>query len=148
MSDAHELPLETDPFQAELEGFWREQGRDLVRGSIASIEKTARQVIAVAGILEGLYFHAVAFTGLRGQLSTCQTLVYLLPVLLLLLSLAAGLLVFFPELDEVELRQWRACKNLQKKILHSKLRLLRAASFLLLAAVVALALAVWVYLAG
>ena len=137
---------ESDPFQPELETFWRETGRELVRGAIKSIDETAKQIIGVAGILEGLYFHAIAFAGLRGSMTGWPVVVYLAPILLLLLSLTAALLVFYQEIWEIDLRIWKNCKDVHRGVQQNKLRLLRTASFFLILGVAAVMFAVAVYL--
>ena len=137
---------ESDPFQPELETFWRETGRELVRGAIKSIDETAKQIIGVAGILEGLYFHAIAFAGLRGSLTGGIVAVYLAPILLLLFSLIAALMVFFPDVWQIDLRIPQNCKDVHRGVQQSKLRLLRTASIFLILGVVAIAIAVAVYL--
>ena len=93
-------PEPPDPLVEETRAFWRDLGKDMARESIATIDETARQVITVAGILEGLYFHAIAFGDLRGKVAGGWPMaIYLAPIVLLLFSLCAGLLVFFPALS-------------------------------------------------
>ena len=47
--------------------FWRKLGQDMLRDSFKTIDKVAKQIIAVDGILAGLYFNAVAFSDLHKQ---------------------------------------------------------------------------------
>ena len=66
-------PEKPDELAQETRAFWREVGKDLVRSSVETLDNTARQIIAVAGILEGLYFHGIAFTDLAKQpLDICR----------------------------------------------------------------------------
>src|SRR5689334_17873761 len=81
----------------EARAFWRETGRELVKQSIKTIDETARQIIAVAGILVGLYFHAISFSDIRSELSDGRIWIYTLPLLFLVLSLMVAFIVFFPE---------------------------------------------------
>lgn len=85
--------MSDDQLIEETRDLWREVGQTLVRESVASLDEAAKQLIAVTGILEGLYFHAITFGDLRGQVSGGQWLIYLAPVVLLLVSLNAALLV-------------------------------------------------------
>ena len=63
-SSDEELPIAPDP---NLQ-FWKDTAKGLLGESIKSIEETAKQIIGVAGILEGVYFHAIAYSDIRGQL--------------------------------------------------------------------------------
>jgi hypothetical protein len=45
----------------DMRKFWHEMARDVVKNSPTAIEETAKQLIAIAGILGGLYFHAITF---------------------------------------------------------------------------------------
>ena len=77
--DDEELPLAPDP---NLK-FWKDTAKGLLGESIQSIEETAKQIIGVAGILEGLYFHAIAYSDVRGKLgSGWLVLLYLTPLAL------------------------------------------------------------------
>src|SRR5437879_5874304 len=60
-------PEPPDPIKEEARTFWRELGKDLIRKSIDPINEAAKQIIAVTGILEGLYFNAITFSNLRGK---------------------------------------------------------------------------------
>jgi hypothetical protein len=141
-------PEPPDELTAETRAFWREVGRSMVRDSLGTIDGTARQVIAVAGVLEGLYFHAIAYSDLRGQVSGGQWVVYLLPVLLLLLSLVAALLVFLPDRYRVNIHAAQASRLVYERVVGSKLRMLRVASLFLVLGVAAIVWAVGVYLGG
>lgn len=146
------LPLQTpepDPSREELMAFWRELGQDIVRASLKTIDKVAKQIIAVDGILAGLYFNAVAFSDLHKQaLSFGSVLLYAAPLVLLLLSLVAALLIFYPNRSEVELRSSEAIQLVHRRAVNGKLALLRAASLLLTLAVAFIAAALVAYLSG
>ena len=142
-------PVEPDPFEPEVNAFWTEMGKDLVRGSTASLDESARQIIGVAGILEGLYFHAIAFSDLRGTLQEpLEFAIYLAPALLLLFSLSAALLVFFPDRYPLDIRAPKAAQVVHKRVVKSKHALLRLAAVSLMLAVAALFVAMMVYLKG
>jgi hypothetical protein len=139
-------PEPPDELIGETREFWREMGRTMVRESLGTIDATARQIIAVTGVLEGLYFHAIAFGDLRGQVSGGQEYVYMLPVLLLLFSLIAALMVFLPDRYRVNIHSSQASQLVYGRVVKSKLWMLRAASAFLVAGVAAVVWAVGVYL--
>ena len=148
MNELPHPPVEEDPFQKEVQTFWSEVGKDLVRGSIKTIDETAKQIIAVSGILEGLYFHAIAFSDLRGQVSGPPLLIYLAPIVLLMVSLGAALFVFLPERYPLDVRAWRASKLVYERVKKSKYRLLWIAAVTLMLGVLAILFAVVTYLTG
>ena len=137
-----------DPTADELKKFWRDAGRELVKTSIDSLEDVAKQIVTVTGILEGLYFHAIAYSSLQGKVSGITLAIYLVPVILLLISLCISLSVFLPDRTQVNMANWRDCMSKFEKISYSKLVAVRIASAFLGLAVFSLAIAVWKYLAG
>jgi hypothetical protein len=142
-------PEPPDPRVEETRSFWRELGQTMVRESIATIDETARQIIGVAGILEGLYFHAITFGDLRGKVTDGWPLaIYLAPIILLLFSLCAGLLVFFPAHYRLNIHSSQASQAIHQSVVASKLRLMRIAAVCLMLAVAGIAGAVWIYLRG
>jgi hypothetical protein len=82
VNDASAPPGPPDPLVAETRAFWREIGKAMVRESLGTLDEMAKQLIGVAGIPEGLYFHAIAFGDLRGQVKGLLGLLYVAPVLL------------------------------------------------------------------
>lgn len=141
-------PLEIDSTDEDLKEFWREAGKRIVTSSIETLESVAKQILAVAGILEGLYFHAITFADLRGTVSGWVLFIYILPVVLLLLSIICALAVFLPEIYHINIANWRMCKSTFEKISKSKIKAVRFASFFLSIAVLSLIMAVSTYLVG
>jgi hypothetical protein len=140
-----DLPLAPDP---NLK-FWKDTAKGLLGESIKSIEETAKQIIGVAGILEGLYFHAIAYSDIRGQLgSVGPLLLYLLPLLLWLVSLLAALLVFFPRAYASNISSWRESKAAFERIVTYKHTMLKIAGLFLALGALALFAAMGAYLAG
>jgi hypothetical protein len=76
--------------------FWKNNAKGLVGESIKAIEEAAKQIIGVTGILEGLYFHAIAYSRVRGKLDGRSLLIYIAPLCCWLVSLTLALLVFLP----------------------------------------------------
>jgi hypothetical protein len=141
-------PVEIDSTDEDLKEFWREAGKEIVKKSIDSLEEVAKQILVVAGVLEGLYFHAITFTDLRGHVSGTTLAVYLVPVFLLLIAIVSSLVVFLPETYRINIANWRVCKSTFEEISKSKLEAVRLASVFLGLAVLSLIVAVWVYLVG
>jgi len=103
----------------------------------------------VAGILEGLYFHAIAYSDIRGQLGGVgPLLLYLLPLLLWLGSLLAALLVFFPRTYTSNISSWRESKEAFEHIVTYKHTVLKVAGGFLVLGALALFVAMGAYLAG
>jgi hypothetical protein len=128
--------------------FWREAGKTLVRESLATLDETAKQLIAVSGVLVGLYFHAIAFSDLRGKVRGWTEGVYVAPIVVLLLSLVFALIVFFPDRSRLNLGSWQAGKLVYERTLRSKLLAVRLASLFLVLGVVGIAVAAVMYLGG
>jgi hypothetical protein len=140
-----ELPIAPDP---NLK-FWKDTAKGLLGESIKSIEETAKQIIGVAGILEGLYFHAIAYSDIRGHLGGVgPLLLYLSPLLLWLVSLLAALLVFFPRTYASNISSWRESKAAFERIVTYKHTMLKIAGLFLILGALALFTAMGAYLAG
>lgn len=141
-------PPEPDTLLEETRAFWRETGKGLVRGSVSTIDETAQQIVKVAGILEGLYFHGIAFTGLRGKVTDVTLWIYLAPIGLLLISLTMALIVFFPNHSRLNFNSSDASKLTYERIVRSKLSALRTAAIFLVLGVGGIFLAVGTFLRG
>lgn len=141
-------PVEVDSTEEDLKEFWREAGKEIVKKSIDTLEDVAKQILSVAGILEGLYFHAITFTSLRGTVSGLILAIYLAPVFLLLITIIASLVVFLPETYRINIANWRLSKSTFEEISKSKLDAVRFASAFLGLAILSLIIAVWTYLVG
>jgi hypothetical protein len=103
----------------------------------------------VAGILEGLYFHAIAYSDIRSNLgSGCLILVYLAPLALWLVSLLFALLVFFPRTYATNINSWRESKSAFERLVAYKHGMLKISGILLALGGLALFAAMGAYLAG
>ena len=140
-----ELPIAPDPNPK----FWKDVAKGLLGESIKSIEETAKQIIGVAGILEGLYFHAIAYSDVRGKLgSGWLVLLYLTPLTFWLVSLLAALLVFFPRAYASNISSWRESKAAFERIVTWKHAALKMAGGFLALGALALFAAMGAYLVG
>jgi hypothetical protein len=126
--------------------FWKENAKKLVGESVSTIEEVAKQIIVVTSLLEGLYFHAITFSDLRGSLSGDMVGVYLAPIVLWLASLFFAMWTLLPEAHEININSTRSCKNTFEDIISGKhLRLMISEAFLL-ASFLPLLIAVYYYL--
>jgi len=105
----------------ETRKFWHGVVQDTVKNSVATIDETARQIITVVTILEGLYFHAITYSDLRGQqLSVLLISVYLGPLIFWLFSLISASLVFLPRIYSLNIFSSDAAKTLHENMLYRK----------------------------
>ena len=140
-----QLPIAPDP---NLK-FWKDTAKGLLGESVKSIEETAKQIIGVAGILEGLYFHAIAYSDVRGGLgSGWLLLLYLAPLAFWLVSLCFALLVFFPRTYASNISSWRESKAAFERIVAYKHSVLKTAGTFLALGALALFATMGAYLAG
>ena len=73
--------------------FWIQLLRTSINDQRKEIEDTAKQVIAIAGILAGLYINGLSLTELANQQLGAKMIVYLLPLLALAVSLLLAVFV-------------------------------------------------------
>jgi uncharacterized membrane protein len=127
--------------------FWKENAKRLVGESVSTIEDVAKQLIVVTSLLEGLYFHAITFSDLRGSLSGWLIFVYIAPIVLWLTSLFFAMWTLLPEAHEININSTRSSKETFEDIVTVKhLRLMISEAFLL-ASFLPLLAAVYYYLA-
>ncbi len=148
MNEQVSLPQKPDSPVNDTRAVWRDIGKGMIKESISTIDETAKQIIGVTGILEGLYFHAIAFTDLNNKVTSSTLWIYLAPVGLLLISLTAALLVYFPKRSKINFNSSEACQLFYERTVSRKLLALRIASLFLVLGVIALFFAVMAYLKG
>ncbi len=61
--------------------FWRDNARAMLGESIGALEGAAKQIIIVTSLLEGIYFHAIAFSKIKSSLTILSGIIYLAPFL-------------------------------------------------------------------
>lgn len=130
----------------ETRGFWREVARDMVRDSIQTVDETGKQIVTITGILEGLYFHAIVFSDLRGDIHGNLFIIYFAPVILFLSSLIMALIIFIPDRYNINIHSSEAGKKIYEATLKSKLIFLRLASLFLVLGVGAVGISIAFYL--
>jgi hypothetical protein len=130
---------------AEPNPFWKQNAEKLVGESISSVEDSAKQFIAITGLLQGIYFHAITFSDIREGLRF-SVLIYIAPLLLWLLSLIFAMLVLFRKKYGININSSRNSKETFEKIAKEKYRFIRISGVFLILSFVALIIAVLHYL--
>jgi hypothetical protein len=143
---ADKIAEEPPFFPSKHNPFWKENAKRLVGESDSIIEDVAKQIIVVTSLLEGLYFHAITFSGLRGTLSGGMVWVYLAPIVLWLASLFFAMWTLLPEEHEININSTRSSKEAFEKIVSEKHLRLKVAEAFLLASFLPLLVAVYYYL--
>jgi hypothetical protein len=146
MPDKRDTPKKSTVAPNPALGFWREMGQDLVKGSVKSTEEAGKQIIAGASILEALYFHAITYSDLRGNLTGWQVVVYLVPIVLWLASLWFAVSIFYPRFYTMNISSSDVCKQAYEEITVRKFGQFRAAAIFLGLGVLGLLPALALYL--
>jgi uncharacterized membrane protein len=132
------VPVEPNPF-------WKKNAEKLVGESISVVEDTAKQFVVVTGLLQGIYFHAIAFSDIKGA-EGYSVLIYLAPLLLWLLSLIFAVMVLFRKKYEININSTRDSKEKFEEMVKIKYRYIRISGFFLIFSFVALVIAFLHYL--
>lgn len=140
-SDEGGIPVVT----TESNPFWKQNAEKLVGESISSVEDTAKQFVTVAGLLEGIYFHAITFSDIRHEVGI-SILIYVAPLVLWLLCLIFAMMVLFRKKYEININSSRDSKEKFETILKRKYQLLQISGVFLIISFVALIIAVLHYM--
>ncbi len=127
------IPVEPNPF-------WKNNAEKLVGESISVVEDTAKQFVVVTGLLQGIYFHAIAFSDIKGA-TWYSVLIYMSPLVLWLLSLIFAVMVLFRKRYEININSTRDSKEKFEEMVKIKYRYIRISGFFLILSFVALAIA-------
>lgn len=130
----------------EPDPFWRQNAQKLVEGSVDTLDNMAKQLIALIGLLEGLYFHAIAFSDLRGTLSGWLIWSYIAPIVLWMVGLAFAVWTLFPKTYNINISSSRNSKEIYEQIVSKKHFRLKIAAALLVLSFLPLMVAVYYYL--
>jgi len=133
-------------FIPEPDPFWRQNARKLVEGSVDTLDNMAKQLIALIGLLEGLYFHAITFSDLRGTLGGWLIWFYIAPIALWMLGLAFAVWTLFPNTYKISIISSQNSKETYEKIVSQKHFRLKIAAALLVLSFLPLMVAVYYYL--
>jgi len=126
--------------------FWRQNAQKLVEGSVDTLDNMAKELIALVTLLEGLYFHAITFSGLRGTLSGLLIWFYIAPIALWMGSLLFAVLTLFPRTYNINIGSSRNSKEIYEQIVSKKHFRLTIAAALLVLSFLPLIVAVYYYL--
>lgn len=137
--EPQEIPVEPNPF-------WRRNAENLVGESISTIEDVAKQLIAVNSILEGIYFHAIAFSDIKPVMNTWIAVLYLVPIALWLFSLVFAVWTLSPRQYDININSSHNSKKRFEEILLYKHKLLKISEGFLIFSFIALFAAVMHYL--
>lgn len=132
------VPVEPNPF-------WKKNAEKLVGESISVVEDTAKQFVVVTGLLQGIYFHAIAFSDIKGA-EGYSVLIYLAPLVLWLLSLIFAVIVLFRKRYEININSTSNSKEVFEDMVKIKYRYIRISGFFLVLSFVSLAAAFLHYL--
>jgi hypothetical protein len=125
--------------------FWKKNAEKLVGESISAVEDTAKQFVVVTGLLQGIYFHTIAFSDIR-QENGYSFLIYLAPLVLWLLSLVFAVMVLFRKKYELNINSTSDSKKIFEEMVKIKYRYIQISGFFLIFSFVALAFAFLYYL--
>ena len=130
----------------EPDPFWRENAQKLVSESISTIEEVAKQLIIVNSLLEGIYFHAIAFSQVKIIIVGLTVIVYLIPIFLWLVSLFFAVVTLSPKAYLINIKSSRASKETFEEIVLQKHRMLKFSEAFLILSFIALIGAIAHYL--
>jgi hypothetical protein len=130
----------------EPDSFWRENAKKIVGESIANIDETAKQLIVVTSVLEGLYFHAISFSDLRLNINGWMITLFLAPIVLWVLSLLSSVWVLTPIPYRVNIQSSKNSKDTFAEMVTLKYFRLRIAVFFLAISFIPLIIAVYFYI--
>ena len=130
----------------EPDPFWRQNAQKLVEGSIDTLDNMAKQLIALTSLLEGLYFHAITFSDLKGTMSGWLIWIYIAPIALWMLSLLFAVWTLFPKIYIINIGSSRNSKETYEQIVSKKHFRLKIAAALLVFSFLPLMVAVYYYL--
>jgi len=126
--------------------FWRDNAKSMLSTSIESIESAAKQLIAICAILEGIYFHAITYSYIRGCIGIVSGIFYLAPLVLWLLSILFAVLVFSPKVYDTNIASGRESKETFVKIVTYKHRMLKTSQTIFFISFIFLLIAMGLYL--
>ena len=140
--------------------YWRKVEDEAPVQQVTRSEDAAKQLIGLAGVLQGLYLAVFAFSGLRMQISTLSIpvlralvwLLFLLPILLWLVSLYCATKVFVPiERDgtntaNIAEHNWQRTKKTYKQAAQDKQSWLQRSHLALIASFAAVLLVFVVFM--
>jgi len=81
----------------EPDSYWIDRIKEILSKSIATIDSASKQMMAVTGIVLGIYFHAMPIKEFQSEFDTVSRFLYLIPFFFWFLSLIWAFLAFAPQ---------------------------------------------------
>lgn len=144
MNEKNEEPVSGMP-ESPMK-FWRDNAKAILGQSIESVESAAKQIIFICGILEGIYFHAITYSDIRGYIGTVEGIFYLAPLVLWLISIFFAVLVFSPKVYDTNIASSRESKITFIDIVTKKHRRLKISQTIFFISFIFLLIAMGLYL--
>jgi len=136
--DIRSVPAEPNPF-------WKKNAEKIVGESISIVDDTAKQFVAITGLLQGIYFHAITFSDMKGA-KGYSTLIYMAPLVLWFLSLIFALIVLLRKRYKININSTSDSKEKFEEMVNIKYRYIQISGVFLVLSFVALAIAILRYL--
>lgn len=155
MNAPNNTPVEVAGEQiTPIDQFWLNAAREAAKESPAALEEAAKQLIAIAGFAQTLYFAAISFGDVKKSLdllSTAQRWAFIaaliFPLILWILSLAFAARVFTPQLYDTNFDSPEIARETCEEIARHKHRNLKRALWLLAFGFLPMLVNLFIYLA-
>lgn len=141
---AEEPPIYGRP-RSQEKLFWVQAVREARKDALKTVDEAARQIIGLVTLLSGLYFAAISFGQVPKGVPGLR-LLFVAPIALWALSLAAAVAVFAPRQRELSPYSPDEAEAAFLDVLRAKRRWFFTALVLLLVSLAVLVVAAWVYL--
>lgn len=137
-----------------IDQFWLDAAREAAKQSPAALEEAAKQLIAIAGFAQTLYFAAISFGDVKKSLDLLSTAeqrwfiaALIVPLILWILSLAFAARVFTPQLYDTNLDSPEIARETCEAMASHKHRNLKCALWLLALGFIPMLVNLFIYLA-
>ncbi|AKB77854.1 hypothetical protein MSHOH_1371 [Methanosarcina horonobensis HB-1 = JCM 15518] len=139
--DEEDIPF----IPTEPNSFWKKNAEKIVGESISVVEDTAKQFVVVTGLLQGIYFHAITFSDIKGT-GGYSTLIYMAPLILWFLSLIFAVMVLLRNRYMININSTSDSKEKFEEMVNTKYTYIQISGGFLVLSFLALAIAVLHYL--
>lgn len=152
MADSAGAPDAVGEDVTDLDEFWLETARTVVKESIGSLEEASKQLITAVTLVEGIYFAAVSFSDLKKIMAVAgldawlRIIIFVSPIVIWLICLFFAVRVFTPENYKTNLSSPTLAEQVYREIVGYKRRNLKRAYWALLIGFVPLIVAIIYYL--
>jgi hypothetical protein len=144
-----DIPIEADARIAEARTFWLARGRSLVNDTPKAIDDAAKQAVTIAGVVVGFYVNAIFRTDFNAQVQNWWVkFFFMLPIVVLILSIASGLGVLVPSDMHININSSEAGRIAHELVFQKKFFRFRVAFFSLIIGLLLLCVALLSYYLG